>query len=105
MNLQGTTEQTADIRAKIVEFQRHLKKNEAENATLKNCSSMLTKLPANTDLTPESVKEYLAKTNERSNSSKGLLVVIYSTVLKFAGMMGPSYSESESKNEKSDLVP
>lgn len=63
------------------------KKNGAENATLKNYSSMPTKLPGNTDLTPESVKEYLTKTNEWRDSSKSLRVAICTTFLKFAGWM------------------
>ena len=93
----GATAQTADIKGKVVDFLWHLKKNGAKNGTLKNYSSMLRKLAANTDLTSESVKEYLAKTNEWSDSSKSLCVVIYTTFLKFIGASWepPKYKPAE----------
>jgi integrase/recombinase XerD len=91
------TAQTADINGKVVEFLWHLKQNGAKNATVKNHGSMLRKLAANTDLTPESVKEYLAKTSEWSDSSKSLCVVIYTTFLKFMGASWepPKYKPAE----------
>lgn len=66
----GATELSEDFRGKVVEFLWHLKKNGARNATLKNHGSILRKLAAHTDLTPESVKEYLAKTGEWGDGHK-----------------------------------
>ena len=95
--LAGATEQSTDIRGKVVEFLWRLKMNGARSATLKNYSSMLRKLAANTDLTPQSVKEYLAKTEEWGDSSKGLGVVIYTAFLKFIGLSWepPKYKSIE----------
>jgi integrase len=58
---------------------------------------MLRKLAANTDLAPENVKEYLAKTNGWSDSSKSLCVVIYTTFLKFMNLswQAPKYKPAE----------
>jgi hypothetical protein len=46
---------------------------------------------------PESVKEYLAKTNEWSDSTKSLAVVIFSSFLKFIGFSWepPRYKPAE----------
>jgi len=79
------TARAADIKGKIVEFLWHLKKNGIKSITLKSYGSMLRKLANETDLTPENVKEYLAKTNEWSDSTKSLCVIVYGSFLKFLG--------------------
>jgi integrase len=93
---EGSTN-TIDNNGKVVEFLWHLKKNGVKSTTLKNYSSMLRKLATNTNLAPESVKEYLAKTNEWSDSSKSLCVVIYTSFLKFIDLswQPPKYKPAE----------
>jgi integrase/ribosomal protein S27AE len=91
------TTQTTGINGKIVEYLWHSKKNGLKNETLKTYGSMLRKLAANTDLAPENVKEYLAKTNGWSDSSKSLCVVIYTAFLKFMNLswQAPKYKPAE----------
>ncbi|MDI6848033.1 MAG: hypothetical protein QMD23_07935, partial [Candidatus Bathyarchaeia archaeon] len=91
------TLQTADIKGKIVEFLWQLKKNGVKGITLKSYSSILKKLANKTDLTPENVKEYLAKTNEWSDSTKSLCVIIYGSFLKYIGLswQPPQYKAAE----------
>jgi len=91
------TQQTADIKGKIVEFLWQLKKNGVKSITLKSYSSILKKLANKTDLTPENVKEYLAKTSEWSDSTKSLCVIIYGSFLKYIGLswQPPHYKAAE----------
>jgi len=50
-----------------------------------------------TDLTPENVKEYLAKTNEWSDSTKSLCVIVYGSFMKYLGLswQPPHYKAAE----------
>jgi integrase/recombinase XerD len=91
------TQQTADIKGKIVEFLWHLKKNGVKGITLKSYSSILKRLANKTDLTPENVKEYLAKTSQWSDSTKSLCVIVYGSFLKYMGLswQPPHYKAAE----------
>jgi integrase len=91
------TQQAADFKGKIVEFLWQLKKNGVKGITLKSYSSILKKLANKTDLTPENVKEYLAKTSEWSDSTKSLCVIIYGSFLKYIGLswQPPHYKAAE----------
>ena len=91
------TVQAADIKGKIVEFLWYLKKNGIKSITLRSYGSMLRKLANETDLTPENVKEYLAKTNEWCDSTKSLCVIVYGSFLKFLGFswQPPKYKPIE----------
>lgn len=91
------TAQAADIKGKIVEFLWHLKKNGIKSITLRSYGSMLKKLANNTNLAPENVKEYLAKTNEWCDSTKSLCVIVYGSFLKFIGLswQPPKYKPAE----------
>ncbi|MEM2971480.1 MAG: tyrosine-type recombinase/integrase [Candidatus Bathyarchaeia archaeon] len=91
------TQQITDIKRRIVEFLWQLKKNGVKGITLKSYSSILKKLANKTDLTPENVKEYLAKTNEWSDSTKSLCVIIYGSFLKYVGLswQPPHYKAAE----------
>ncbi|MEM2888033.1 MAG: tyrosine-type recombinase/integrase [Candidatus Bathyarchaeia archaeon] len=94
---------TADAKGKIVEFLWHLQKNGVKGITLKSYSSILKKLANKTDLTPENVKEYLAKNSEWSDSTKSLCVIIYGSFLKYIGLswQPPRYRAAE----KLPLIP
>ena len=91
------TVQATDAKGKIVEFLWQLKKNGVKGITLKSYGSILRKLARYTDLTPEGVKEYLAKSDEWSDSTKSLSVIVYSSFLKFIGLSWhpPKYKPAE----------
>ncbi|MEM3752902.1 MAG: site-specific integrase [Candidatus Bathyarchaeia archaeon] len=93
---EGTVHAT-NVKGKIIEFLWELKKNGVKGTTLKGYGSILRKLARYTDLTPEGVKEYLAKSNEWSDSTKSLAVVVYSSFLKFTGLSWhpPKYKPAE----------
>ena len=79
---EGTTQST-DKTGKIVEFLWNLSQNGVKGNTLGSYSAVLRKLSKNTDLTPESVKEYLAKTQEWNEATKQMVVIVYGSFLKF----------------------
>ncbi len=78
---EGTTQ--PDKTAKIVEFLWNLRQNGVKGNTLGSYSAVLRKLAKNTDLTPEAVKEYLAKTKEWNEATKQMVVIVYGSFLKF----------------------
>ena len=78
---EGTTQPTEKT-GRIVTFLWNLSKNGVKGNTLGSNSSILRKLAKHTDLTPESVKEYLAK--EWNDNTKSLTVIVYGSFLKFA---------------------
>jgi integrase len=80
------TAQTTENSGRIVEFLWNLKQNGAKGNTLGSYSSILRKLAKHTDLMPESVKEYLAKTKEWNDATKSLSVIVYGSFLKFIGL-------------------
>jgi integrase len=77
------TAQLADKTGKIVEFLWNLSQNGVKGNTLGSYSAVLRKLAKNTDLTPESVKAYLAKDKEWTDATKGMTVIVYGSFLKF----------------------
>ena len=79
---EGTTHPT-DKTGKIVEFLWNLSQNGVKGNTLGSYSAVLRKLAKNTDLTPEAVKEYLAKTQEWNEATKQMVVIVYGSFLKF----------------------
>jgi integrase len=79
---EGTTQPT-DKTGKIVEFLWNLRQNGVKGNTLGSYSAVLRKLAKNTELTPESVKEYLAKTTEWNDATKAMTVIVYGSFLKF----------------------
>jgi len=85
---EGTTQEQApsDNAGKIVSFLWEMKQNGAKDITLKTWSFQLQKLAKHTDLTPESVKEYLAKTTDWSDATKKSVVTIYGCFLKYCGI-------------------
>lgn len=91
------TVQVSDARGKIVEFLWQLKKNGVKSITLKSYGSILKKIASHTDLTPEGVKEYLAKNDDWSDSTKSLCVIVYGSFLKFIDLSWhpPKYKPAE----------
>ena len=57
--------------------------NGVKGNTLGSYSAVLRKLAKNTDLTPEAVKEFLAKTQEWNEATKQMVVIVYGSFLKF----------------------
>jgi integrase/recombinase XerD len=93
---EGTTQLT-DKTGKIVEFLWNLSQNGVKGNTLGSYSAVLRKLAKNTDLTPESVKEYLAKTKEWTDATKGMTVIVYGSFLKFNNLswQPPKYKPTD----------
>ena len=86
---QTTTQQEQtplDNNGKIINFLWEMKQNNAKDRTISNWSIILKKLAEHTDMTPESVKEYLIKTTEWSTSTKKHVVSIFSCFLKHYGI-------------------
>jgi integrase len=79
---EGTTQPT-DKTGKIVEFLWNLSQNGVKGNTLSSYSAVLRKLAKHTDLTPEAVKEYLAKTQEWNEATKQMVVIVYGSYLKY----------------------
>ena len=79
---EGTLQPT-DKTGKIVEFLWNLRQNGVQGNTLGSYSAVLRKLAKYTDLTPESVKEYLAKDKEWNEATKAMTVIVYGSFLKF----------------------
>ncbi|MBT0160416.1 tyrosine-type recombinase/integrase [Candidatus Bathyarchaeota archaeon A05DMB-2] len=79
---EGTTQLT-DKTGKIVEFLWNLSQNGVQSNTLGSYGAVLRKLAKNTDLTPEAVKEYLAKDKEWNEATKAMAVIVYGSFLKF----------------------
>jgi integrase/recombinase XerD len=79
---EGTTQLT-DKTGKIVEFLWNLRQNGVKGNTLGSYGAVLRKLAKNTDLTPEAVKEYLAKDTEWNEATKAMTVIVYGSFLKF----------------------
>ncbi len=77
------TSQPTDKTGKIVEFLWNLSQNGVKGNTLGSYSAVLRKLAKHTDLTPESVKTYLAKDKEWTDATKGMCVIVYGSFLKF----------------------
>ena len=82
-NAQREGTQPTDKTAKIVEFLWNLRQNGVKGNTLGSYSAVLRKLAKHTDLTPEPVKEYLAKTEEWNDATKQKMVIVYGRFLKF----------------------
>ena len=93
---EGTTQPTEKT-GKIVEFLWNLKQNGIKGNTLGSYSAILRKLAKNTDLSPESVKEYLAKDKEWNDATKSLSVIVYGSFLKFNSQtwQPPKYKPAE----------
>lgn len=79
---EGKTQLT-DKTGKIVEFLWNLSQNGVKSNTLGSYGAVLRKLAKNTDLTPEAVKEYLAKDKEWNDATKAMAVIVYGSFLKF----------------------
>ena len=83
---EGTTQLT-DKTGKIVEFLWNLRQNGVQSNTLGSYGAVLRKLAKNTDLTPEAVKEYLAKDKEWNEATKAMTVIVYGSFLKFNNLL------------------
>ncbi|MDR2719326.1 MAG: tyrosine-type recombinase/integrase [Nitrososphaerota archaeon] len=75
-----------DNNGRIVQFLWEMKQNGAKDGTINAWCSTLKKLAKHTDMTPDSVKEYLAKTTEWIESSKSSAVTAYNCFLKYSGI-------------------
>jgi len=89
---EGTQQQTTttpsttnDNNSKIVNFLLALSRLNKSEGTIETWSSVLRKLANNTDMTPDSVKDYLRETKEWTNSSKAQAVTAYNAFLKHYG--------------------
>jgi len=91
------TAQPTEKTGRIVTYLWNLSQNGVKGNTLGSYSSILRKLAKHTDLTPESVKEYLAKDKEWNDATKSLTVIVYGSFLKFSGLtwQPPKYKPPE----------
>lgn len=83
--LAGATEQTADIKGKIVEFSWYLKKKGRKGLTIEQVGRRLNQLVHNgvNLLNPEEVKGFIARQERWKNRTKAIDVSIYDGFLKF----------------------
>jgi integrase len=75
-----------DDQGRIVSFLWSMKQNNAKNGTIITYSSILQKLSRYTDMTPDNVKDYLAKTTHWSESTKSLVTATYTSYLTYHGL-------------------
>jgi integrase/DNA-directed RNA polymerase subunit RPC12/RpoP len=85
---EGTQEpaSTNDVSDKILQYLKSMKQNGAKDCTIRTWNMMLRKLARHTDMTSDSVKDYLAKTTDWTIATKKTVVIIYNGYLKFHGV-------------------
>ena len=83
---EGIQTQQTDNQSRIVNFLWNLKQDGAKDNTIRTYNGYLQKLAKHTDLTPDSVKEYLAKTTEWTIATKQTVTVTYNSFLAFHGL-------------------
>ncbi|MCL2287920.1 MAG: tyrosine-type recombinase/integrase [Candidatus Bathyarchaeota archaeon] len=76
---------TNDVNGKIVSFLWEMKKSDIKDSSLKTWNCILRQLAKHTDMTPDDVKEYLAKRAELSQATKRSYVAAYDKFLKHYG--------------------
>lgn len=94
----GATEQTADIKGKIVGFLWHLKKEGYSQKTIEVYGKRLLQLARNCNiLNSEEVKELIANKGTWNNTTKLLTVEVYKAFANFAAIpfKAPRYQQQE----------